>query len=166
MTTWEKFAQRKGIRSQKRDRLQYDDVNQDWRPRFGRNRANDNEAQWCCEHKDGVTTGADPWADLKAAKKARVAKNQGQQERNLTGAKGNRLPGTIDLASATQRKVKGVAKDKKGHVDVAYNIAAASTASMGVFDKKANSLEPVKDKSKAKLHSAKKQNRIDMKAEK
>ena len=80
---------------------------------------------------------------MKDAKKARVAHNEKKRVKNLELASGDRVPGTIDLASATQRVNKRMKKgQKKAHVQVAFDVATNSTASMGVFDKKSSKLEP------------------------
>lgn len=43
-TRWEKFAEQKGISNTKRERMVYDELTQEYRPRFGYKRAGDKEA--------------------------------------------------------------------------------------------------------------------------
>lgn len=39
-TRWEKFAKEKGIEKKKKSRMVWDEASQDWKPRWGYNRAN------------------------------------------------------------------------------------------------------------------------------
>lgn len=116
-------------------------------------------------------------------KKERVANNKKKQTKNnLRAAKGNRLPGAIDLMSAVSSHTKAAAskKNKKepgsrmvlnrskvpvnkdnSHVDVALAITQHSTASMGRFDKERHN-EPAKKKVQFK----KKEVVADVRAEK
>jgi len=65
-----------------------------------------------------------------------------KEKKNLIGAKGVRVPGTIDLTSAlpvkktksSKKLDEGTPQKKKTHVDVALRVAQVSTASMGKFD--------------------------------
>lgn len=156
-TKWEAFAKLKGIEKQKRSRMVTDAATGEIAPRFGyksaRSRAED--AEWAIEAPKGAETGAiDPWTQQSADKKARVAKNKKQQDRNIlkSAAKGskNRVDGAIDLKSAVDlsatklglknagsRKKESSSSSKKKekhHVDLALGVAQKSTASQGRFD--------------------------------
>jgi regulator of ribosome biosynthesis len=176
-TRWEQFASRKGIQKKgKRDRLVFDDATEEWKPRYGSQRANKGDS-WIMEHKEGADPSEDPWTKLKQEKKERVAKNQKSQVRNLLAASGQKLPGAIDLASAIKAakpapKQHKMEKNKKGedgmakaqHAKAALHLAQQSTASMGKFDK-LNKDEPqpkqsriAKKASLVKKHSKKKPN--------
>ncbi|CEP01750.1 Ribosome biogenesis regulatory protein [Plasmodiophora brassicae] len=164
MSTWQKFAQRKGIKKRKRERLQYDESNEDWRPRYGSHKANKESDQWVVEHNDRDHAEVDPWAKMAQDKAARVAKNRKQQVKNFEAAEGRRVPGQINLAAVSNRKN---AKDKDGHVKAAYDMASKSTASMGAFDKRVNNLEPAKDKTqRVKAQTVRQQPRTNIKSEK
>ena len=83
-TTWEKFAREKGISKQKRDRMVFDEEDQQYKPRFGYKRIkNGLEDVPIVEVKPGQDPFADPWADDRKDKKDRVKKNLKSQQRNL-----------------------------------------------------------------------------------
>jgi hypothetical protein len=88
-TTWEKFAKEKGITKKKRERMVYDENNQEYRPRFGYKRANNGiEEIPIVEVKKGQDPFADPWAEAKNDKKQRVKKNTKNMLRNQGRANG------------------------------------------------------------------------------
>jgi regulator of ribosome biosynthesis len=75
-TTWEKFAKEKGITKKKRERMVYDENNEEYRPRFGYKRANSGIDEIpIVEVKKGQDPFADPWAEAKNDKK-----NRGQEQ--------------------------------------------------------------------------------------
>ena len=45
-TRWQKFAKAKGIKKQKRSRMIFDEATQEWKPRFGYKRVNDDQNDW------------------------------------------------------------------------------------------------------------------------
>jgi len=144
MTTWEKFAARKGIKKKKKALMVVDEQTGEYRRRFGYKKANNIEDQWAIEHKEGQDDSVDPWTAERIKKKARVEKNQRQQRRNMLRAQQanpRNLPGTIDLASAVGKKrlkrnaIKaGKTAEQKSHLEIALATAQRSTASMGKFD--------------------------------
>ncbi|RKO94989.1 hypothetical protein CAUPRSCDRAFT_1423, partial [Caulochytrium protostelioides] len=94
MTRWEKFAQAKGIKKQKKDRTEYDPVSRKWVPRTGYKGnvipKDQIASDWIVEVPDGALPGKDGRdagdalrAAPKAAKKANVEKNKMQQRRNV-----------------------------------------------------------------------------------
>ena len=162
-TKWEAFAKRKGIVKRKRGRMEWDEQKQQFAPRFGYGRANDDSEQVIIEERDTPaqqsskrarqrkeapgSDGAavtDPWTRLEEERKERRAKNDKQQRRNvLQAASGNRLPGTIDLAAVQPNKAEGRRRkassphsQQQQHVDLALSVAQQSTASLGRFDSK------------------------------
>jgi regulator of ribosome biosynthesis len=162
LTKWESFAQAKGIRKRKRSKLVYDEVEDDWKRRYGYKRANDDARDFAIEHKAGDDPSIDPWTRMEMDRKERVAKNSKKKLANeLRAADGaHRVAGAIDLSSAVERKMpkrsqvrgrKGVQEDH--HVDVALRIAQRSTASMGEFDKLRRS-EPEVQRPKAPKRDA------------
>lgn len=95
-TKWEKFAKEKGIQKKKRDRMIFDEVTQQWAPRFGYKRANAGVIdQPIIEVKAGEDPFKDPWAEARTEKKARVQKNLKAQERNqrLSQGRGGKAGG-------------------------------------------------------------------------
>ena len=137
-TRWEKFAEQKGIENKKRGRMVWNDETQQWAPRYGYKRANDDGADWpIMEVKAGDDPNADPWTLRKQEKKARVDKNETNRQRNVQrngggdGLKGMFAPAPgipVDMKKGTKRGKEGVAK--------ALNLTQHSTASMGQFDVK------------------------------
>lgn len=62
----------------------WDDINQEWRPRFGFNRAARESDDWVIEDKgDGSESHIDPFQRNKIEKKQRVLKNQLQHIKNI-----------------------------------------------------------------------------------
>jgi regulator of ribosome biosynthesis len=172
-TKWEKFAAAKGITKQKKGRMEWDENKEVYAPRWGFNRANNDSDQVIIEHKEGDDPNTDPWTRMRQEKKARIEKNEKQHNRNLSAASGNRLPGTIDLASAFPSKEKKTHSDKKRakmeekpakkdhHVELALKVAQRSTASMGKFDSVRRGEKAVKISAGDAVHQ-----QADVKAEK
>lgn len=150
-TKWEAFAKLKGIEKKKRGRMVFDEAAGVYAPRYGyksiKQQAQD--AEWAIDAPESATTGStDPWTQAAQDKKARVALNKKQAQRNLlrSAEKGskNRAEGAIDLKSAvelSQTKLgltsgsrKKANQKPKHHVDLALGVAQRSTASMGRFD--------------------------------
>jgi regulator of ribosome biosynthesis len=81
-TKWEKFARQKGIQKSKKSRKVWDDESKDYIPAWGYQGQN-NKEDWLME----VPQNADPLEDMyekkKEVKKANIAKNKKQQERNI-----------------------------------------------------------------------------------
>eukprot|EP00492_Amphilonche_elongata_P002106 TRINITY_DN2393_c0_g1_i2.p1 TRINITY_DN2393_c0_g1~~TRINITY_DN2393_c0_g1_i2.p1 ORF type:complete len:93 (-),score=30.64 TRINITY_DN2393_c0_g1_i2:200-478(-) len=84
-----------------------------------------------------------------------MAWNKNKQKLNMKAAAGNRLPGSIDLATAIEAtskkqfvKKRNKQRKKKGHVDQAISIAQNSTVSMGKFDKNLSTSQTKQQKEK------------------
>ncbi|XP_067042982.1 ribosome biogenesis regulatory protein homolog [Acropora muricata] len=124
-TKWEEFAKRKGIKNRKRERLVLDKNTQEWKPRYGYKRANDDTKDWLLE----VPANADPYEDQFAkkieAKKERVAKNEYQRLRNIARNKKIAMPDKLLAPTAT--------RPSKEQVSVKLNLSRVSTASVGKF---------------------------------
>jgi len=134
LTRWEKFAKTKGIKKTKRSRRVWDESTQEWRPRWGMNRANNPEENWIMEDKPEQLSryGAeDPFHLEKIKKKDRLEKNKKltvkNQKRVLAADKTN-LPATLDIT-------KNAPVHQKYSIERAMVLAQKSTASMGKFDK-------------------------------
>lgn len=96
-TRWEKFAREKGIKKTKKDRMVYDELTDEYKPRFGYKGINSGIQEIpVVEVKDGEDPFADPWAEERKEKKARIQKNAKNQMQNAARAnkKANKLNGT------------------------------------------------------------------------
>lgn len=125
---WEEFAKRKGITKKKRERMILDKNTQEWKPRYGYKRGNDETNEWLIE----VPQNADPYEDQfekrNQAKKERVAKNEYQRLRNI--ARNRKIPiPNKDLAPTSGRQ-------SKEQVSTKINVSRLSTASLGKFTEK------------------------------
>lgn len=115
-TKWEKFAKEKGILHKKKERMIYDENQQEFKPRYGYKRANNGiEDIPIIEIKKGQDPYQDPWADAKDEKKLRVKKNLKNQLRNQ-----GRANGTINdnnnkqamKANSIDNNIIGISTDK------------------------------------------------------
>ncbi|KAG9101360.1 Rhodanese- sulfurtransferase [Ceratobasidium sp. 370] len=121
-TKWERFAAAKGIQKTRRDRREWDEERQEWVSRWGWNGKNkDKEGQWIHEVPDNAPDDYDPALEARKERKARVAKNEKQREKNLSNA------------AASGQHERGEAKAKLSRT---LAVTRTSTASMGRFDKK------------------------------
>ena len=79
-TKWEKFAQAKGIHNKKKQRVQFNEETDDYRPTFGyKNFQKDKDMSgWLKE----VKGDEDPFESERNEKKKRIEKNQLQKEKN------------------------------------------------------------------------------------
>jgi regulator of ribosome biosynthesis len=140
-TRWELFAQRKGIQKRKRSKLEFDEAAGDWKRRHGKDRANDPLDVPFIEAKASEVSGVeDPFTRGARERKGRARKNESQQAANLKAAAkaGSVLPPTLRLAASLPEKGRGrPAKRRELHPELrkASRTAAASTASMGKFDR-------------------------------
>ena len=90
-TKWEKFAKEKGIKKRKRDRMVFDEEDQQYKPRFGYKGINSGiEDMPIVEVKAGQDPFADPWADARKGKKDAIKKNLKNQMRNQNKAMGRK----------------------------------------------------------------------------
>ncbi|CAE6459852.1 unnamed protein product [Rhizoctonia solani] len=121
-TKWERFAAAKGIQKTKRDRREWDEERQEWVNRWGwKGKNKDKEEQWIHEVPDNAPDDHDPAMEARKERKARVAKNEKQKERNL-----------VVTAASGQRE----RDETKSKLNRTLAVTRTSTASMGRFDKK------------------------------
>ncbi|KAL7092092.1 hypothetical protein ACP275_12G144300 [Erythranthe tilingii] len=139
-TTWEKFAQKKGIQHKNKEKLVFDDVTESWKRRYGYDRVNDDNDLPIIEAKATDEVGKDPFAERRKEKKGKVDKQEKNRLHNLKQAnKVGALPSHIQLAATslpitgTQSMPKKISKDELQHV---AGMASTATASGGKFDKK------------------------------
>ncbi|KAL1238656.1 Ribosome biogenesis regulatory protein [Trichinella spiralis] len=83
-TKWEEYAKMKGIQKRKRTRMIWDEAAQDWKPRWGYNRANDNTKDWLIEIPRQKDPYVDYFGERKEAKKERIAKNELRRLKNIS----------------------------------------------------------------------------------
>lgn len=132
-TRWEKFAEAKGIdKNKKRGRMVWDEVEEKWAPRYGYKRANNEDELGIQEVKAGDDPYADPWTAKRQEKRARVAKNETNRERNQLRARGG-APASAPRAGIPV-DLEGSEKRGKARTKTALGLAQHSTASMGKFD--------------------------------
>ncbi|KAL5774788.1 hypothetical protein ACOSP7_012345 [Xanthoceras sorbifolium] len=139
-TKWELFAQKRGIKKRKKDKVLWDEQTGTWKRSYGYDRVNDDRDVPIIEAKMTDAPGEDPFAKRQTEKKQRVDKQERNRVQNLKqAAKVGALPSHVQLAATalpitgTNSAPKKATKNELG--DVA-GIAATSTASGGKFDKK------------------------------
>ncbi|XP_010528668.1 PREDICTED: ribosome biogenesis regulatory protein homolog [Tarenaya hassleriana] len=140
LTKWEEFANKKGIKKRKKDKVVWDEQTSQWKRRHGYDRVNDDNDIPIIEAKPTDEPGEDPFAKRQEEKKKKVEKQEKNRLQNLkAAAKVGALPSHVRLAATalpitgTQAQSKKVGKEELGNV---AGLAATSTASGGKFDKK------------------------------
>merc|ERR1712000_689112 len=145
-TRWEKFAKIKGIKNKKQSKWDWDEAKQEWRPRWGYQKANNDMDDWVVEDNKGMSM-IDPNYDPFVEKKERKKKQQRQEEANIARAEATtaknkqikrKLGATISLDA--KRPTDFERKARLNDIIETTNTAQMSTASMGIFDKKLSKL--------------------------
>ncbi|CEM18495.1 unnamed protein product [Vitrella brassicaformis CCMP3155] len=134
-TRWKKFAETKGIVKRKRSRIVWDEVKQDWVPRWGYKslKANLDKATPIVEVKHGQDPLEDPFQKRAEERQLVKAKQKLREMRNKLEGAGVRLPaGVANLASDVANR-----KKPKDDISTSLKRAQVSTASYGLFDKTA-----------------------------
>lgn len=162
LTKWEKFAKTKGIQKTKKERMVYDDVSGEYKPRYGYKGINSGLDEIpVVEVKPGQDPYADPWAEDKKQRKEKVTKNLTNKLKNdlKRNGKGSGSTLTSSPASAAGKYSKNNRKNslngseatsttknipvdlddnkkKRGKEGLrnALEISQISTASMGRYD--------------------------------
>ncbi|MEE6526644.1 hypothetical protein FKM82_027402 [Ascaphus truei] len=126
-TRWEEFAKLKGIQKKKKTNLVWDEVHNDWKRRWGYQRAKDDTKEWLIEVPETADPNEDQFAKRMTAKKERVAKNELNRLRNIARSQKGKVPG-VGLTPT----------DQPSKVDLgrAMQVAKRSTASVGRFQDK------------------------------
>lgn len=151
-TKWEQFAQKKGIKNRKKDKIAYDEKSGTWKRTYGYDRANDANDVPIIVAKPTDEPGTDPFEKQKVDKKQRVEKQEKNRLRNLKEASDSgALPSHVQLA-ATALPISGARpapkKLSKTELEEVAGAAATSTASIGKFDKKLPGEKPLNNKGK------------------
>ncbi|XP_046919583.2 ribosome biogenesis regulatory protein homolog [Dermatophagoides farinae] len=130
-TKWELFARSKGITKKKKERMVWDEVTKQWRPRFGyRSIAQQKqENEWMIEVPDQANPNEDYFAKRSEERNERVAKNELQRLRNISRNLKLRLPGTSGILPNLD------SNNKTDQLINAKNLTQKSNASMGKFFK-------------------------------
>ncbi|XP_074659155.1 ribosome biogenesis regulatory protein homolog [Tubulanus polymorphus] len=139
LTKWQEFAKMKGINSTKKSRMVWDDSAQEWKPRWGYKRANDDTKDWLIEIPDHKDPMEDQFAKRKHAKSERVAKNELHRLRNIARSQKRKVPG-VGLTPTDN--------PNKDHVKKALALAKKSTASIGKFTENLPHEKPAKNTGK------------------
>ncbi|XP_053214736.1 ribosome biogenesis regulatory protein homolog [Panonychus citri] len=145
-TKWETYAKDKGIQKRKREKMVWDDTEKVWKPRYGYNRINSDKDDWIIEIPQNKDENTDMFAEVKEAKRERVAKNEFQRLRNI--ARANKIKAT-GLTPVLPKDGKEL--ETRDEVMNAAAVARVATASLGKFDKKLkNGLDKIETKLAAK----------------
>uniref|UniRef100_A0A914WVB3 Ribosome biogenesis regulatory protein n=1 Tax=Plectus sambesii TaxID=2011161 RepID=A0A914WVB3_9BILA len=151
-TKWEQYAQDKGIRKHKKDKLVWDEQTKAWKPRFGYRRGNDNTKDWMIEIPDQKDPYADHFAERKEQKKERVGKNEFQRLRNLAKNSGGPDRRSRSQPTGANNIPLGVGIDAQQRTpqELGHQISRAkmATASMGKFQQNLSKEKPPKDRAK------------------
>eukprot|EP01111_Echinosteliopsis_oligospora_P019122 TRINITY_DN907_c0_g1_i1.p1 TRINITY_DN907_c0_g1~~TRINITY_DN907_c0_g1_i1.p1 ORF type:complete len:312 (+),score=96.92 TRINITY_DN907_c0_g1_i1:120-1055(+) len=125
-TTWDKFAATKGIRKIKsREKLVWDEQNQDYRRRYGYKKANDDGKQWLIPHNEHDKSGVDPFTKMAEEKKEKKEKQKSKELKNKKSAQLERS------------KAQGARNAKqKDDISRTFALVSRSTASLGKFDRR------------------------------
>ncbi|CAI7857679.1 unnamed protein product [Closterium sp. NIES-54] len=142
LTKWERFAREKGIQKRKRSKFVFEESSGEWKPRYGYKRANDIKDIPILEAKSSDVPGEDPFAKLKADKKARVKANERQRMGNLKASAKQLRPDALSHLAVSSASLplsgRGPAgpRASKAAVGAVASLAAGSTASGGKFDRR------------------------------
>ncbi|XP_074605673.1 ribosome biogenesis regulatory protein homolog [Brevipalpus obovatus] len=82
-TKWEQFSKSKGIQKRKKEKLVFDELSKQWKPRYGYRRADQDGENWMAEVPGNKDPNTDMFAHFKENKKERIAKNEAQRLKNL-----------------------------------------------------------------------------------
>jgi len=133
MTKWEKFAKAKGISHKKRDKKVWDEEKQEWVNRWGwKGQNKEKEEQWLTEVPANAEVDFDPRKVARDERKAKMAKNERQQQQNLARAQSEQGA----AASSSAPSGRELQSHRKTEIGRTLAVTRTSTASMGRFDKK------------------------------
>jgi regulator of ribosome biosynthesis len=143
-TRWEKFAEEKGLKQQKRSRMVWDETIKDWAPRHGFKsvKKNAERVEWAIEAKPGDDPSEDPFLKRRMQKQLDQSKQKFREVRNTLEAAGQKVPTGVSGGDKPQKKGKAEVKE-------ALRRSQQSTASHGRHD----SLAAHESKAKVKTSS-------------
>jgi len=147
----------------KRSRLVFDEISQDWVPRWGPKSIKkiEDKHQWAMlEKPKHAASGIDPFTFEKAEKRAVIEKQNLRHLKNKMHANGEANKGDVKILGATangkaaapgegpsmklkeNKEKQNIRKREMKSLTKSLQTAQMSTASMGKFDKKAGKNEP------------------------
>jgi len=145
-TRWEKFMEERNMKKRKRSRLVWDDIEEDWKPRWGYKSAKKSEenAKWFHEVGQGDNPTENPFDKASAENRLQKARQKMREVRNKVEAAGGKLRASVpDLQSGGMGKSSKRGKDG---LREAVKRAQVSSASFGKFDRiapnEATNLQP------------------------
>eukprot|EP00441_Pelagodinium_beii_P014482 CAMPEP_0197659086 /NCGR_PEP_ID=MMETSP1338-20131121/46216_1 /TAXON_ID=43686 ORGANISM="Pelagodinium beii, Strain RCC1491" /NCGR_SAMPLE_ID=MMETSP1338 /ASSEMBLY_ACC=CAM_ASM_000754 /LENGTH=293 /DNA_ID=CAMNT_0043235845 /DNA_START=50 /DNA_END=929 /DNA_ORIENTATION=- len=149
-TRWEKFMEDRNMKKRKRSKLVWDDIEGDWKPRWGYKSAKKSEekANWFHEVGQNSNPAENPFEKDSAEKRLQKARQKMREVRNKVEAAGGKLrASTPDLGSGGQGKSSKRGKDG---LREAMKRAQVASASFGKFDRvapnEATNLQPKQKK--------------------
>ncbi|EGC34066.1 hypothetical protein DICPUDRAFT_35659 [Dictyostelium purpureum] len=140
-TRWEAFAELKGIKKQKKSKMQWDEKHQEYRPSYGYKKANDDSGEYIIEGKQSDKVGDDPFQKKEEEKNQKVQKQKKREQRNFDEASMRQMGNVGKSLTFSQENRPTIKSD----MEKVFDVAKLSTASLGRFDKK---VENEKDKTK------------------
>lgn len=144
-TRWQKFMEERNMKKKKRSRLVWDDIEGDWKPRWGYNsiKKSQERANWVQEVGDRDDPNQNPFDKETAEKRLLQARQRMREVRNKVEAAGGKLRASVPDLSNTQKRGKDGLKE-------AIKRAQVSSASFGKFDRvapnEATNLQPKRKK--------------------
>ncbi|CAE7211027.1 RRS1 [Symbiodinium natans] len=147
-TRWEKFMEERNMKKRKRSRLVWDEVEGDWKPRWGYKsiKKSQDKANWVHEVGQHEDPNENPFDKAKAEQRLLKARQKMREVRNQVEAAGGKLRASVpDLVGSQKRGKDGLRE--------AVKRAQVSSASFGKFDRtapnEATNLQPKRKKGTA-----------------
>lgn len=144
-TRWQKFMEERNMKKKKRSRLVFDEIEGDWKPRWGYNsiKKSQQNANWVQEVGDRDDPNQNPFDQEKAEQRLLKARQKMREVRNKVEAAGGKLRASVPDLSNSQKRGKDGLKE-------AIKRAQVSSASYGKFDRvapnEATNLQPKRKK--------------------
>jgi len=144
-TRWQKFMEERNMKKRKRSRLVWDEIDEDWKPRWGYNsvKKSQEKTNWVHEVGQHEDPNENPFDKAKAEHRLLKARQKMREVRNQVEAAGGKLRASVpDLAGSQKRGKDGLRE--------AVKRAQVSSASFGKFDRvapnEATNLQPKRKK--------------------
>jgi regulator of ribosome biosynthesis len=151
-TRWEKFMEERNMKKRKRSKLVWDDVEEDWKPRWGYKSAKNSaeRTKWFHEVGPNENPTDNPFEQKKAEGKLLKARQKMREVRNKVEAAGGKLRASVPDLQGGKRGKDGLREAMKR--------AQVSSASFGKFDRIApnetTNLQPKQKKGVAPVSSS------------
>ncbi|CAJ1362203.1 unnamed protein product [Effrenium voratum] len=144
-TRWDKFMEERNMKKRKRSRLVWDEIEGDWKPRWGYKSAKKSQenANWVHEVGDNENPNENPFDKARSEQRLLKARQKMREVRNKVEAAGGKLRASVPDLDAGQKRGKQGLKE-------AIKRAQVSSASFGKFDRvapnEATNLQPKRKK--------------------